>query len=106
MIKLALDGILSFSAAPLHLVTYLGFVVSVLSFLYGAYSIYAYFFTNLTVSGWTSLLVAVLFLGGVQLISIGFVGEYLIRVYNETKGRPLFIIKDSLSVDIREQSTR
>jgi hypothetical protein len=47
-----------------------------------------------------------LFLGGVQLISIGFVGEYLIRVYNETKGRPLFIIKDSLSVDIREQSTR
>ena len=99
MMKLALDGILSFSAAPLHLVTYLGFVVSLLSFLYGAYSIYAYFFTDLTVSGWTSLLLAVLFLGGVQLISIGFLGEYLIRIYNETKARPSFIIKESSGID-------
>lgn len=106
MMKFALDGILSFSAAPLHLVTYLGLIVSVLSFLYGFYSIYAYFFTSLTIPGWTSILVAVLFLGGVQLISIGFVGEYLIRIYNEAKGRPLFIIKDSLSVDIHERSSR
>jgi glycosyltransferase involved in cell wall biosynthesis len=100
MIKLAIDGITSFSAAPLHFVTYLGLIVSFFSFLYGLYSIYAYFFTSRTIPGWTSILVAVLFLGGVQLISIGFLGEYLIRVYNETKGRPLFIIKDSLSIDI------
>ena len=106
MIKLALDGILSFSAAPLHLVTYLGFIVSVLSFFYGAYSIYAYFFTNLTVSGWTSLLVAVLFLGGVQLISIGFLGEYLIRIYNETKARPSFIIKESSGIDTPKHPDR
>ena len=106
MIRLALDGILSFSAAPLHLVTYLGFAVSLMSFLYGAYSIYAYFFTNLTVSGWTSLLLAVLFLGGVQLISIGFLGEYLIRIYNETKARPSFIIKESSGIDTAKHSDR
>jgi polyisoprenyl-phosphate glycosyltransferase len=100
MVKLAVDGITSFSAAPLHFVTYLGLIVSFFSFLYGLYSIYAYFFTSRTIPGWTSILVAVLFLGGVQLISIGFLGEYLIRVYNEAKGRPLFIIKDSLSIDL------
>ena len=99
MMKFALDGILSFSAAPLHLVTYLGLIVSFLSFLYGFYSIYAYFFTSLTIPGWTSILVAVLFLGGVQLISIGFVGEYLIRIYQEVKGRPLYIVRETLNVD-------
>jgi glycosyltransferase involved in cell wall biosynthesis len=100
MMKLALDGIFSFSATPLHWVTYLGLIVSTLSFLYGLYSIYAFFFTDRTVPGWTSMLVAVLFLGGVQLISIGLLGEYLIRIYNESKRRPLYIIKDSLSIDI------
>jgi len=99
MIKFAVDGILSFSAAPLHLVTFLGLIVSVLSFAYGSYSLYAYFFTDRTIPGWTSLLVTILFLGGVQLISIGFLGEYLLRVYNETKRRPLYIIKDSLNID-------
>jgi dolichol-phosphate mannosyltransferase len=99
MITFAVDGILSFSATPLHLVTFLGFIVSVLSFAYGAYSLYAHFCTDRTVPGWTSLLVTILFLGGVQLISIGFLGEYLLRVYNETKRRPLYIIKDSLNID-------
>lgn len=106
MIRLALDGIISFSAAPLHLVTYVGMIVSFLSFLYGAYSLYAYFFTDQTIPGWTSILVAVLFLGGVQLISIGMLGEYLIRVYNESKGRPLYIIKDSLGIDTPTDSKR
>lgn len=96
MWKLAVDGLTSFSAAPLHAVGYLGIIVSILSFLYGAYSLYAYFFTNLTIPGWTSLLVAVLFLGGVQLISIGILGEYLLRVYNESKGRPLYIVKKTI----------
>jgi dolichol-phosphate mannosyltransferase len=99
MIKFALDGILSFSATPLHLVTFLGLFVSVLSFGYGIYSLYAYFFTDRTVPGWTSLLVTIVFLGGVQLISIGFLGEYLLRVYTETKRRPLYIIKDSVNID-------
>jgi polyisoprenyl-phosphate glycosyltransferase len=104
MIGLAVDGILSFSATPLHLVTYLGLAVSFLSFLYGLYSIYAYFFTTLTIPGWTSLLVTVLFLGGVQLFSIGFLGEYLIRVYNEAKGRPPYIIQEILNLDNSNRS--
>ncbi len=103
MIKFAVDGILSFSAAPLHLVTYLGIVVSLFSFLYGLYSIYAYFFTSLTIPGWTSLLVTVLFLGGIQLISIGLVGEYIIRIYNEAKGRPLYIVKDTFGIETPER---
>ncbi len=99
MIKLALNGIISFSAAPLHLVTYLGITASFLGFLYGIYSLYVRFFTNETVQGWTSLVIVILFLGGVQLISIGILGEYLIRVYDETKRRPLFIVRNSLGLD-------
>ena len=106
MMRLAIDGIVSFSATPLHLVTYLGLIVSFLSFLYGLYSLYAYFFTDLTIPGWTSILVTVLFLGGIQLISIGVLGEYLIRVYNEAKGRPLYIIKDSLGIDTSKRFSR
>ena len=96
MIKFALDGILSFSATPLHLVTYLGITIACLSFLYGLYSLYVRFFTATTVPGWTSLLITILFLGGVQLISIGVVGEYLIKVYNESKRRPLYVVRESL----------
>jgi glycosyltransferase involved in cell wall biosynthesis len=99
MIKLALNGIISFSAAPLHLVTYLGIIASFLGFLYGIYSLYVRFFTNDTVQGWTSLVIVILFLGGVQLISIGILGEYLIRVYDETKRRPLFIVRDSVGLE-------
>ena len=98
MLGLAVDGILSFSAAPLHAVTAMGLIVSFLSFCYGIYSLYAYFFTSQTVPGWTSLLVTVLFLGGVQLVSIGVLGEYLIRVYNETKGRPVYILRESIGL--------
>jgi len=106
MFKFALDGILSFSAAPLHLVTYLGLLVSFFSFLYGLYSLYAYFFTTRTIPGWTSLLVTVLFLGGVQLICIGILGEYLIRIYNEAKGRPLYIVRTSFGFEDPERSHR
>lgn len=99
MIKLAFDGILSFSAAPLHLVTYLGIASAFFSFLYGVYSLYVRFFTDTTITGWTSTMIVILFLGGVQLISIGILGEYLIRVYNESKRRPLFIVRDSLGIE-------
>lgn len=99
MLKLAIDGLMSFTAAPLHFFTCFGLCISSLSFLYVFYCIYAYFFTNLTIHGWTSILVAVLFLGGMQLISIGLIGEYIVYIYNETKGRPIYIIKDSLNIE-------
>ncbi|MCX6133080.1 MAG: glycosyltransferase family 2 protein [Ignavibacteriales bacterium] len=104
MMKLAFNGIISFSAAPLHAVTYLGLFASIVGFLYGMYSLYVRFFTNDTVQGWTSLVIVILFLGGVQLISIGILGEYLIRVYDETKRRPLYIVRNAIGLDDARKS--
>jgi len=94
MIKFAFDGITSFSAFPLHLSTFFGVIVSISSFVYAAYAIYMRLFTNETLPGWTSVLVTVLFLGGVQLLSLGVIGEYLNRIYTETKARPIYIVRN------------
>ena len=92
MFSFALDGITSFSAAPLRLSTYLGLTVAGLSFLYILYAVYIRLFTRQAIEGWTSVLVTVLFIGGVQLIFLGVIGEYLSRVFEETKQRPLYIV--------------
>ncbi|NWG04919.1 MAG: glycosyltransferase family 2 protein [Syntrophaceae bacterium] len=99
MIQFALDGITSFSSFPLRISTYFGFMVSVISFLYAAFAIYARLFTDIALPGWTSILVAVLFLGGVQLITIGLLGEYIGRIYNEVKQRPLYIIRNKFGLE-------
>ncbi|MDW6004265.1 glycosyltransferase family 2 protein [Vibrio mangrovi] len=93
MLKFALDGILSFSVKPLKLSIMMGFISSGVAFAILMYSIYIRLMTDHWVSGWTSLLVSILFIGGVQLISIGILGEYIARIYNESKGRPLYILK-------------
>jgi dolichol-phosphate mannosyltransferase len=90
MVRFAGDAIVSFSYAPLRLVTTLGLVVSAASFSYAVYAVLARLFDWDVVQGWASLMVAVLFLGGVQLVAIGIIGEYLGRVYDEVKGRPLY----------------
>lgn len=100
MLILALDGIFSFSQIPLKLSSALGFLCSGLSFvmiLYGL--IIKYFFPERAISGWASLFIACLFLGGVQLICLGILGEYLGRIYEETKGRPLYIIDDEINFE-------
>lgn len=96
MLKLAMDGITSFSNAPLHLSLYLGFTISMFSFLYGLFAIYMKLFTDSVLPGWTSILVAVLFLGGVQLITIGIIGLYVGKLYTEVKNRPRYIVRDVL----------
>lgn len=96
MISFALDGITSFSSFPLRLSTYLGLMVAFFSFLYILYAVYIRLFTNRAIEGWASVLVTVLFIGGVQLIFLGVIGEYLGRVYEETKQRPLYIINQKL----------
>lgn len=93
MIAFAIDGITSFSAAPLRLATYLGLASALFSFIYIIYAVYAHFFTKNTLEGWTSVLVTVLFIGGIQLIFLGVIGEYLGRVFEETKQRPLYIVR-------------
>jgi dolichol-phosphate mannosyltransferase len=98
MLAFAVDGITSFSSMPLKLSIYLGFIIAFFSFIYILYALYVYFFTSQAIAGWTSVLVAVLFIGGIQLISLGIIGEYLSRVFDETKQRPLYIIDEKVGL--------
>jgi len=91
--NLALEGITSFSTAPLRIWTYLGLFVASFAFLYGAYMMIDKLIFGNPVPGYPSLLVSILFLGGIQLIGIGVLGEYIGRIYIETKQRPKFILK-------------
>lgn len=93
MLKFAISGITSFSSVPLYFSAFLGSIIAGVSFVYALHAIYAKFFTNRVVPGWTSILVSVLFLGGIQLITIGILGEYLAKIYDEVKQRPLYIVK-------------
>jgi dolichol-phosphate mannosyltransferase len=94
MLKFAITGVTSFSVKPLYLSTFLGYLIAGVSFLYGLYAIYMKIFTQNTMSGWTSVFVAVLFIGGVQMIMIGILGGYLGKLFIESKKRPNYIIKE------------
>lgn len=93
MIGLAIDGITSLSVKPIRIITSMGFLVSILSFLGIIWSIISYFSGN-TVPGWASTTSIVCFMGGVQLLSLGVIGEYVGKIYMETKARPRYIISE------------
>jgi dolichol-phosphate mannosyltransferase len=95
MIHFAWDGIVSFSTAPLKLATWLGYGASVLAFLY-LVSVFVQKALGYTVQGWATIMVALLFLGGVQLICLGIMGEYIGRIFNELKPRPMYVIEETL----------
>lgn len=100
MLKFALDGMLSFSLVPLKLSSGFGFlcvVVGFLMFVYGSVS--KIFYPETTIPGWTLVFVAIVFLGGIQLITIGILGEYLGRIYEEAKGRPIYIVEDEVNFE-------
>ena len=97
MTYLALDGVFSFSSRPLRLATNFGFFSILVAFGVLAYSLVRYAAGDV-VRGWTSTIVIVLFLGGIQLFTIGIIGEYLSRIYDEIKGRPLYIIEDEINM--------
>jgi glycosyltransferase involved in cell wall biosynthesis len=94
MLTLALHGITQFSMKPLRLASILGLMFAVVGALYGLYATWLHFSTNVTISGWTSVLVSVLVMGGIQLIILGIIGEYLGRTFMQTKQRPDYIIKE------------
>ncbi len=94
MLKFALDGITSFTAVPLQMATYLGLFMSAAAALFAVYSLAVWIFTSAPVKGWTSLLLVVVMLGGIQLIMIGLIGEYIARIYEEVKQRPLYLISE------------
>ncbi|WP_163859858.1 glycosyltransferase family 2 protein [Paenibacillus elgii] len=98
----AIEGITSFSFAPLKMSSYLGLIVSFLSVLYMLFLIVRTIFFGNEVPGYPSLMVAILFFGGVQLMSLGFIGEYVGRIYNESKRRPLYFVSEQIGFDEEE----
>ena len=99
MLKLAAMGITSFSTRPLYMSVMLGFCMSLFATLFGAEVLYEYLFTNATVSGWTTLVVLIALIGGVQFIMIGIIGVYLGKTFVEVKGRPAYIIGDTSEIE-------
>lgn len=95
MTSFALDGITSFSSFPLKIVTFFGFTVSFISLIIILYALYSKFILVKVITGWTSLLISSMFIGGVQLLSIGIIGEYISRINSEVKNRPLYIIDEN-----------
>ncbi len=95
MLHFAMDGITSFSDKPLKLVTTLGFTISFVSFAIILYAIYSHFILNSTITGWTSMIISSMFIGGIQLVSVGIIGEYIGRINKNTINRPLYIIDET-----------
>ena len=93
MLRFALDGITSFSDKPLEMVSRLGFFVSLVSFIVILYALYSHYLLNQTITGWTSLIISSMFIGGIQLISIGVIGEYISRINKNVLNRPIYIIE-------------
>ena len=90
----ALDGLFAFTTKPLKVWTYLGGIISLFAFLYGTYILVHTLLFGNNLPGYASIMVVMLFLGGIQLMSLGIIGEYIGRIYRETKHRPLYIIED------------
>lgn len=100
MLNFAIDGIISFSIKPLRLASYLGFITAIFGFLGIIYALYRRLFLphQYWVTGWTALFVAVMFLGGIQLITIGIIGEYIGKIYQQLQNRPFYVIKEKVNL--------
>ena len=99
MILFALEGITAFSRRPLRLATFFGIICAIVSFFLTLFVIYIRLFTNSWIEGWAGLAVGILFLSGVQLISLGILGEYIGRIFEEAKSRPMYFVEESYGFD-------
>jgi len=104
LINLAIDGFTSFTTIPLRFITIFGLLVSSLSFLYIIFVIIQYFMGVTRFGGFNTLLIATLFLGGIQMIALGIIGEYIARIFAETKNRPLYLIEEFHKAKISENN--
>lgn len=95
LVKYAIDGIINFSNAPLEIATYLGIITTFLSFVYMFYVVIKYLVVGDPVAGWATLICVILFIGGIQLLCIGIIGQYIGKINTETKNRPHYIISES-----------
>jgi dolichol-phosphate mannosyltransferase len=98
LLRLAFDGLVSYSFAPLRMVSNLGMLVSLTALAYMLYLLIARVLGDTTIQGWTSTVVIVLFLGGIQLLSLGIIGEYIGRIFDEVKQRPQYVVSEALGV--------
>jgi len=98
LVHYAIDGMLSFSTKPLRMAAYLGFLVSLFAFALAIFYIVTFFAWRKEITGFTTTITCVLFLGGVQLMCVGILGEYIGRIYEEVKQRPLYVVKNKLGV--------
>ncbi len=106
MLRFAFDGITSFSVAPLRMVMGIGFIASLLALAGIAYALALRVFTRNGITAWAALCIGLLFIGGVQLVSIGIIGEYVGRIYGEAKRRPLYLIRERLGFEPRSARPR
>ncbi len=104
LVGLALDGLTAFTVWPLRAVIALGFVLAIAAFGYGAYLTLVYLLYGHDVSGWTTIVVSLMLFVGIQLVSLGVVGEYVGRIYEEVKRRPLYVVKRELGRGLREDA--
>ena len=94
LVNLAMDGITSFTTAPLRIASFAGMIISLIAFFFIIVIIFKTTFFGDPVAGWSSTMAVILFLGGVQLLSIGIIGEYVGRIFNEVKNRPIYFVEE------------
>jgi len=104
MIAFAIDGITSFSYKPLKIATYIGFTLSITSFLYLLVVIFQKLFTGTTIAGWASIVAVNLLFNGIILMLLGIIGEYIGRIYDESKNRPLYIVREAQGFPVKEDN--
>lgn len=105
MIRFALNGVFSFSYKPLKIATLLGILASGAGFFYLICALYQKFFTDTTVAGWTSMVSLILIFNGIILFILGIIGEYIGRIYDESKNRPLYVVKDQMNFEEEQDET-
>jgi polyisoprenyl-phosphate glycosyltransferase len=105
LLRLSLDGLTAFTTWPLRAVSSVGFLLAFLSFGYGGYLVLDYFISGHNVSGWTTIVVSLMLFAGIQLISLGIVGEYVGRIFEEVKARPLYVVQHDMGHGLQVAAT-